>query len=533
MNNEESKHAEDLIISFKFPPMTDVSGIVLAKRALLKGNPIDVVHTCIEEPIDDDFNDIIEKLIDHRIMIKNFEAGKGKKELNETFKNYIKEGLKKLEETNPNYKTITTRSWGVQPNFLALEYKLKHPETEWTAEFSDPIMYDVDNNLRDVNFKLDNEEYFQRINSEIDKANEKLSEGKINLKFEHISKDNNINFLCEYLGYIFADKVRFTNENQREIMLSQFPYDIKDFVMEKSEINPHPTLDEEYYHLKEIDYEIEDDCINIGYFGTYFGKRNFEPIFYAIENLDDEIKNKIKFHLFTKNGDNLNTLTNNLSISDNIVVNEKVPLLEFLNLSTKLDILLVNDTETKGIFKVNPYRPSKIADYIGSGKDIWGICEKDSIMDSLEEIKYKSYINDFHSARLVINQIVNDFSYKLNLSSDLMSNEKSGNKEKLNDYFLKHYNKKFDDVTEEEILEIINENDFLLARVNHLNHLFNESSGRSLFPNEARKLQNKNKKLSKKNKKLEKENKKIKKDLKTLKTMKGSVKYHIKKTIKK
>ena len=154
-------------------------------------------------------------------------------------------------------------------------------------------------------------------------------------------------------------------------------------------------------------------------------------------------------------------------------------------------------------------------------------------MDSLEEIKYKSYINDFHSARLVINQIVNDFSYKLNLSSDLMSNEKSGNKEKLNDYFLKHYNKKFDDVTEEEILEIINENDFLLARVNHLNHLFNESSGRSLFPNEARKLQNKNKKLSKKNKKLEKENKKIKKDLKTLKTMKGSVKYHIKKTIKK
>ena len=539
MNNEESKHSEDLIISFKFPPMTDVSGIVLAKRALLKGKPIDVVHTCIEEPIDDDFNDIIEKLINHRIMIKNFEAGTGKKELNETFKNYIKEGLKKLEETNPSYKTITTRSWGVQPNFLALEYKLKHPETEWTAEFSDPIIFDVDNNLRDVNFKLDDEEYFKKINSEIDKANEKLSEDKSNLKFEHISKDNNINFLCEYLGYIFADKVRFTNENQREIMLSQFPYDIKDFVMEKSEISPHPTLDEEYYYIKKIDYEIEDDCINIGYFGTYFGKRNFEPIFYAIENLDEEIKNKIKFHLFTKNGDNLKTLTNNLSVSDNIVINEKVPLLEFLNLSTKFDILLVNDTETKGIFKVNPYRPSKIADYIGSKKDIWGICEKDSIMDSLKEIKYKSYINDFHSTKLTMNQIVKDFSYKLNLNAGLTNNDESENKEKLDDYFLKHYNKKFEDVSEEEILEIIDENSFLIRRVNHLNHLFNETAGRSLFFHEARKLQNKNRKLLNKNKKLKKdneklkkENKKLKKELKYLKTNKGTLKYHIKKIVK-
>ena len=58
--------------------------------------------------------------------------------------------------------------------------------------------------------------------------------------------------------------------------------------------------------------------------------------------------------------------------------------------------------------------------------------------------------------------------------------------------------------------------------------------------NSAQKLENNNKKLSKKNKKLEEENKKlkgktkkIKKDLKYLKTMKGSVKYHIKKTIKK
>ena len=138
-----------------------------------------------------------------------------------------------------------------------------------------------------------------------------------------------------------------------------------------------------------------------------------------------------------------------------------------------------------------------------------------------------------------MNQIVKDFSYKLNLNADLTSNEKSENKERLDDYFLKHYNKKFDDASEEEILEIIDENNFLIRRVNHLNHLFNGTTGRSLFLHEARKLQNKNKsllnknkKLKKENKKLAKENKKIKKDLKYLKTNKGTLKYHIKKIVK-
>ena len=128
MNNEESKHAEDLVISSKLPPMTDVSGIVLAKRALLKGTLIDVVHTCIEEPIDNDFNEIIEKLIDHRIIIKNFDDSMDKEELNETFKNYIKDGLERLEETNPNYKTITTDTYLIMPGQFVLATTMEYFE---------------------------------------------------------------------------------------------------------------------------------------------------------------------------------------------------------------------------------------------------------------------------------------------------------------------------------------------------------------------------------------------------------------------
>ena len=537
--NETSECIEDLLICNKFPPSNDVGGIVISKRALKEGKKIDVVQNCIKGSLDNDFNEIIDELVANRILIKNFEKGMSEKELNETFNNYIKEGLEKIEKLNPNYKTITTLSWGYQPNFLALEYKLKHPQTKWTAEFSDPIIFDITNTRRDTTFTLGNGEYIQKLNEEIDKINEKLSKEK-GLQLERINEEDDIFFLCEYLAYAFADTVRFTNENQREIMLSQFPYDIKDFVMEKSEVIPYPTLDEKYYHLKEVDYEVEDDCINIGYFGTYFGKRNFEAIYYAIESLDDEIKNKIKLHLFTVHGENLPTLTSNLSVSKNIVVNEKVPFLEFLNLCTKLDILLVNDTQTKGNFKINPYRPSKIADYTGSKKDIWGICERSSVMNSLEEIKYKSYIDDFNSTKLAMNQIVKDYSYKLNLGNDLKNDERDENKEEIDDYCLEIFNKKFDELEDEEVLELINQNKFLISRITYLNHLFNESTGRALFLSEARNLKKKNKKLSNenkklkgKNKKLSNENKKIKKELKYLKSIKGSLKYHGKKILKK
>ena len=523
-NDKETNEVEDLLIAYKFPPMNDVGGIILAKRALLTGRKYDVVHAPIEEPLDNDFNEIIEEIINNRIIIKNFVYGMSKKELNETFNNYITSGLEEIENTGINYKTITTRSWGFQPNFLALEYKLKHPDTFWIAEFSDPLTVNIENKPRDRKFRLDNKEYIDRINNEIDKVNE---ESRQNL--EHIKETDFIYLLCEYIAYVFADKIRFTNPNQREIMLNQCPYDIKEWVMAKSEINPHPTLDEKYYHIKEVDYKIDEDCINIGYFGTYFGKRNFETIFYACERLNDDIKSKIRFHLFLNHGDNLKKLTSNLELSKNIIVNDKVSLLEFLNLSTKLDILLVNDTETKGNFEINPYRPSKIADYIGSKREIWGICEKGSIMDGLDEIKYKSYINDFYSAKIVFNQIIKDSE---KIDDKLKANPFNDDLESINEYSVNYLGKDIDSLSKDELTELINENIYLKGRTNHLNHLFNGTRGRGLFAEEAERLKNRNKKLEKENKELKKQNKKYKKDLKYLKSPKGTLKYQIKKIVK-
>ncbi len=81
--------------------------------------------------------------------------------------------------------------------------------------------------------------------------------------------------------------------------------------------------------------------------------------------------------------------------------------LEFLNLTTKFDCLIVNDTFTKGYKEVNPYLPSKLSDYLGSGSDIWMIYEEGSIM-SRYDVKYRSKIGDLESIEDMLQKIIVD-----------------------------------------------------------------------------------------------------------------------------
>ena len=107
--------------------------------------------------------------------------------------------------------------------------------------------------------------------------------------------------------------------------------------------------------------------------------------------------------------------TSDLKIKDNIIINKSRSFLDFLNLTTKFDVLIVTDANTEDYFEINPYLPSKLSDYIGSGSDIWGICELGSILDSNEIIKYKSRLGDYISSKVVVNKIIQE---KLNCNEN-------------------------------------------------------------------------------------------------------------------
>lgn len=397
--SSKDKKVEDLVVSYNFPPSTDVSGIILAKRIIEAGEKVDLLKVSLDDELDHDFESLVNEYINEK---KSFEMSHDPNFLN-GIKEYVEKGLETIEEFNKDYKSIKSRSWPLATHFLSFEYKLKNPDVFWKAEFSDPLLFNIYNEKRDFEDRdIKNQDYIDKVNCEIRKLNK---EGDHN--FPELEYGVNAFLLSEYLPFLFADEILFTNSNQREVMLKQFPFDVYDFVMKKSIVKRHPTLDESFYHVKDADIELDSDSINIGYFGTFIGKRHFEYIFYAFETLNHKFKDKIKFYLYVSDADFLKDLSKELEIANNIIVKDKLSLLEFLNVTTKFDVLLVNDSFTSDCFEINPYLPSKFSDYLGSNTDIWAICEESSVLNSFE-VKYKSYLNDYDSCREILLEILND-----------------------------------------------------------------------------------------------------------------------------
>lgn len=395
----ENNDVDCLVISYYFPPRLETSGLVVARKIMEKNLHVDVIQSSYDES--SDFNEIIDKYVNERFPIDI----KSKPDYIPFIFEYINLGLKSIKK---NYNKIYSRSYIYSNHFLALEYKFNNPDVEWTAEFSDPLLL----NLYDGKIKnyprviLDNPDYIKKLNEKIANFNKSN-----NTHFKDLDNPSNTFFVAEYLTFIFADKIIFTNENQREVMLSVYDDEIRQIVENKSIFEVHPTIDSEFYDYKDCGLELDDNYINIAYFGTYYYIRHFEPLFYAFEALNHKYKDKIKFYFFTERDELLKISTENLKISDNLIIEKPLNYFEFLNATTKFDILLINDTITKGNFKVNPFLPSKYSDYIGSGSDIWGICEDDSIL-SKKEFKYKSSMTDYKSSCDVLISILNDNGYE-------------------------------------------------------------------------------------------------------------------------
>jgi hypothetical protein len=132
----------------------------------------------------------------------------------------------------------------------------------------------------------------------------------------------------------------------------------KKCVLEKSIVLNHPQLDKKFTQIYPSNYYLPDDKINIGYFGRFYPNRNHEDIIKLINNPN------ICLHLFVPKIQDLEDYKNNKQIK----INSFVSHFEFLNIASKMDYLFLNDMDYKG--EINPYLPSKIADYLSSGSDI-------------------------------------------------------------------------------------------------------------------------------------------------------------------
>ena len=423
-----NKENNELIISYAFPPTNTTTSNVVAKRIINNKNNVSVICGSLnDKPKDHEFEKIVNEFIIDKMTVNT--------DFNDNWEStlkFIKSGMKILDN-KPVYDKIYSRSYFIPSNFLALAYKLKHPDIYWKAEFSDPLRYTP------TGYKIEryiDKKYIEKINNII--PNE----------YPSITETDTLNSICEYLTCLFANKIIFTNENQKRFMLNYLPSEIREKINSKAIISPHPTLDKKYYYVKNIDYNIDKKYINFAYFGVIFGSRNFEDVINALDNLNEEYKDKFRLHLFTPNKTMFEQILSK-NIFDKTYINSPISYLEFLNLTTKFDVLIVEDSAVESIFKINPYLPSKISDYFGSGIDIWAICEEESAMDKLNEITYKSRINDIESGKIAANKIMQD-KLQVKISKN------SPNKENTEEYLrnrINHLTTKIDEliqVAEEE-----------------------------------------------------------------------------------
>ena len=522
MNNGKEESVDELMICYKFPPSQRVSGVVYARRLIKSEKIVDTIQgPNFNEELDEDFNKVVDKFTNKRYQTKSYKVSPTWASIEK----FNEEGMEILEKEKV-YKKIYSRVGSHESHFLALEYKLKHHETFWSAEFSDPLSITIDNKKRGNpkdNIFVKNREYIDRINDEIknyaknydryfnDNGN-KEDEGGIgqtalkDLDLRMIDEEFTIFQLCEYLPFLFADEIVFTNENQKELMLDFYP-ETKELVKSKSRVSHHPTLDEEYYHIVESDYEVDENYINFGYFGTYLGKRHLENVYYAFQYLNPQFKDKYKIHIFAQNRETLKRIISDLDFADSFIINDKAPLLEFLNLTTKFDVLIVNDLKTYGNFEKNPFLPSKLADYLGSGRDIWAIYEKGSIM-SHYDLKYKSDVSDYESS---LNTLKDIFKDKIDLDKE--------------DIDIGSINGNVEDYLENRVYQLNSVIESLNSQKGVLNKKLRKEK------EEVSKLKKKNNELKRKDdeiSKLRKENEKLKKEMKKVKSTKGWAKYKAK-----
>ncbi|WP_285275062.1 glycosyltransferase family 2 protein [Halopseudomonas bauzanensis] len=365
--------SEVMVYSYCFAPYLDTAGIVMAKRIQALGQPVDVVCNSMDgiRKVDRRLDHITAGLVGRKIVMKGRPSFSGWPEIKQ-FAVEANKAVENLEKSRAPYKEIYSRAMWVASHFAAALHKLRQPEVFWRAEFSDPILKDVQGADREMT---------------LDTAWLKRAGFHDALKRKGITPPDTDNLFAwgETLAYALADEIVFTNSNQLSYMLGycDLPSETIEDVRKRSVVSHHPTLPALFYDIAEPEYEVDESCINIGYFGSFYATRGLGEVFRALDDVVRDGAGKIKLHVFTTNGQEATREASALSLSDHIVVNEYVGFYDFLALTNKFDCLLVGDANTKGLKAINPYLPSKLSDYLGSNSSIWALCEKGSVLDGI------------------------------------------------------------------------------------------------------------------------------------------------------
>lgn len=378
-----------LAILYNFAPYADASAVVAAKRLVASGRQWNVVNNDMStiRGLDRDLHEKILPYISVQKTIRNspvFGSWKG-------VRDFCEAGLAAISEIvaaqGPQDEVYSRSMWPAS-HFLAALYKIRHPEVVWTAEFSDPLRKDVLGAERRGPVAVD--EYWLE-----------LEKGVADAGFT-LRRNQSLFAACEKVAYALADRVYFTNPHQQSYMLSYLDEEkLKHRVTGISEIQPHPVPPERFCpepRDQPVVEPLNDDHIQIAYFGSFYPNRGPGTILNALNNLNVELRKKFILNIYTPNFRDLESSLESEIREGVVKIAEALPYLDFLKEASRMDVLLVADADTASSgHRLNPYLPSKLSDYRGTGRPIWALCESGSVL-SRSNLEYLSGGNDVEQA---------------------------------------------------------------------------------------------------------------------------------------
>ncbi|MDI1460071.1 glycosyltransferase [Catellatospora sp. KI3] len=385
--------ARGLVVAFAFAPYADTSAVVMAKRVRARGEIVDVIQNDMGRvrEVDESLRVLAGPFVSRSTALQtptHFAAWT-------SMEKFAVEGMKHIrrrERTHGRYSWVYSRAQFAASHFLAAAHKLHNPKVTWIAEFSDPLLRDVQDQERGS--KVLPSRFVNRLRAGLRERGLPVPPG-----------DNCFRW-CEEIAYALADQLVFTNVNQFEYMMS-YCSDPKlvELVRSKAVISPQPTLGPEFYQMGQRSYPLDPELVHLAYFGNFYATRGLDDVLVAVQLAPEEIRSRLRVHVFTSKPEVLAGRAEELGIADNIVAGPYVRFLEFLNMTTKFDCLIVNDAVTEGSHALNPYLPSKWSDYKGSGTPVWGLIEEGSPL-SHEVLGFVSPVGDVASAGEVLAQLV-------------------------------------------------------------------------------------------------------------------------------
>lgn len=390
--------ARDLAVLYCFTPYLDTSALVAARRLRERGVVTDVISHDLtgaraKEPTSDR---VAAEVVDVARVLPGPVGFSDWPSITAYAEGTLAavEELEQEQEKGP-YRTVYSRAMAANSHFAAAAVKLRRPELHWTAEFSDPMVR--------------NPQGEDRLGDMVDDwLHDELRAALAEAGFEQPAESVRIYDWSELVAYALADELVFTNELQLKFMLGYCrDQRLVERVRRIARVSRHPTPPPDFYSLVHSDLPLDERVVNVAYFGAFYVTRGLTEVTSAIESLSAHERGRFRLHVFTARSEVLAMEVLQDGLVEVVNVEPYVPYLEFLNLATRCDVLLVNDANTAAHHGINPYLPSKLSDYRGSGTPVWAIHEPGSILSG-EAVEYASALGDVDGAAATIRAIIRD-----------------------------------------------------------------------------------------------------------------------------